>query len=112
MIKGTCSIDDCPFDELWIGLCRAHYARGRRLGDPLKGRATLDGLPMLFVRDALAYHGPDCIAWPFWVIVLLTSAMVIGTVVIYGVQRAHLPSWLVTIVGVIVAATRRQGAHR
>ena len=42
--------------------------------------------------------------WPFWVIVLLTSSMVIGTVVIYGVQRAHLHSWMVTIVGVIVAA--------
>lgn len=42
--------------------------------------------------------------WPFWVIILLTSAMVIGTVVIYGVQRAHLHSWMVTIVGIIVAS--------
>lgn len=42
--------------------------------------------------------------WPFWVIILLTSAMVLGTVIIYGVERAHLHYSMVAIVGLIVAA--------
>ncbi|BBY28905.1 DUF4239 domain-containing protein [Mycolicibacterium sediminis] len=42
--------------------------------------------------------------WPIWAVIFLSSAMVLGTVVIYGVERAaqHYP--MVAIVGVIVAA--------
>lgn len=42
--------------------------------------------------------------WPFWVIILLTSAMVLGTVIIYGVEHDKLHYAMVAIVGVIVAA--------
>ncbi len=41
--------------------------------------------------------------WPFWVVIFLTSGMVLGTVIIYGVEK---PVWhylMVAIVGVIVA---------
>jgi hypothetical protein len=41
--------------------------------------------------------------WPLWAVIFLTSAMVLGTVVIYGGERAHLHYPMVAIVGVIVA---------
>ncbi len=41
--------------------------------------------------------------WPFWTVILLTSAMVIGTAIIYGVEKPALHYPMVAIVGVIVA---------
>jgi hypothetical protein len=42
--------------------------------------------------------------WPIWAVIFLTSAMVLGTVIVYGVERADLHYPMVAIVGVIVAA--------
>jgi hypothetical protein len=42
--------------------------------------------------------------WPLWAVIFLTSAMVVGTVVIYGVERPALHYPMVAIVGTIVAA--------
>jgi len=42
--------------------------------------------------------------WPFWVIIFLTSGMVLGTVIIYGVERPVLHYPMVAVVGLIVAA--------
>jgi hypothetical protein len=41
--------------------------------------------------------------WPLWALIFLTSAMALGTVVVYGVERAHLHYAMVAVVGVIVA---------
>lgn len=41
--------------------------------------------------------------WPFWAIILLTSTMVLGTVIIYGVEKPVLHYPMVAIVAVIVA---------
>lgn len=41
--------------------------------------------------------------WPLWAVIFLTSAMVLGTAVIYGVERAHLHYPMVLVVGTIVA---------
>jgi Flp pilus assembly protein TadB len=41
--------------------------------------------------------------WPLWAVIFLTSAMVLGTVVIYGVKKPVLHYAMVAIVGVIVA---------
>jgi Protein of unknown function (DUF4239) len=42
--------------------------------------------------------------WPIWAVIFLTSAMVLGTVIVYGVERAALNYPMVAIVGVIIAA--------
>jgi hypothetical protein len=42
--------------------------------------------------------------WPIWAVIFLTSAMVLGTVIVYGVERADFHYPMVAIVGVIVAA--------
>lgn len=41
--------------------------------------------------------------WPLWAVIFLTSAMVVGTVVIYGVEKAGMHYPMVAIVGLIVA---------
>lgn len=41
--------------------------------------------------------------WPLWAVIFLTSAMVLGTVVIYGVEKASMHYPMVAIVGLIVA---------
>lgn len=40
--------------------------------------------------------------WPIWAVILLTSAMVLGSVIIYGVERPVLHYPMVAIVGAIV----------
>lgn len=41
--------------------------------------------------------------WPLWAVIFLTSALVVGTVVIYGVEKAGMHYPMVAIVGLIVA---------
>jgi hypothetical protein len=52
---------------------------------------------LLITRDDT---GPP---WPLWAVIFLTSAMVLGTVVIYGVDKASMHYPMVAIVGLIVA---------
>lgn len=42
-------------------LCRKHYTRMLRHGDPLGGRPD----PMEFVRYAAGYEGGGCLLWPY-----------------------------------------------
>lgn len=42
--------------------------------------------------------------WPLWAVIFLTSTMVVGTVVIYGVEKPRMHYPMVAIVGLIVAA--------
>ncbi len=41
--------------------------------------------------------------WPLWAVILLTSALVLGTVVIYGVEKPGMHYPMIAIVGLIVA---------
>jgi hypothetical protein len=41
--------------------------------------------------------------WPLWAVIFLTSGLVLGTVVVYGVEKPFLHYPMVAIVGVIVA---------
>ena len=41
--------------------------------------------------------------WPLWAVILLNSALVLATVIVYGVERLVLHSAMVAVVGVIVA---------
>jgi hypothetical protein len=42
--------------------------------------------------------------WPLWTVILLTSALVLGTVIIYGVEKTAMHYPMVAVVGVVVAA--------
>lgn len=41
--------------------------------------------------------------WPIWAVIFLTSAMVLGSVVVYGVEKPDLHYPMVAIVAIIVA---------
>lgn len=41
--------------------------------------------------------------WPFWAVILVTSSLVLGTVIIYGVEKSIVHYPMVAIVAVIVA---------
>jgi Protein of unknown function (DUF4239) len=41
--------------------------------------------------------------WPFWAVIFLTSILVLGTAIVYGVERPVLHYPMVAIVGVIIA---------
>ena len=43
-------------------------------------------------------------SWPLWSVIFLTSAMVMGTVIVYGVEKPAIHYPMVAIVGLIVAA--------
>ncbi len=42
--------------------------------------------------------------WPLWTVIFLTSAMVLGTVIIYGVEKPAMHYPMVAIVGIVVAS--------
>lgn len=64
-----CCVRDCGKQILARCLCRAHYRRWKRHGDPLGGsvpRGQTMGSPFRFMMDiALAYKGDECLIWPY-----------------------------------------------
>jgi hypothetical protein len=53
------------------------------------------------IMQARTDVGPS---WPLWAVIFLTSAMVLGTVIIYGVEKPVMHYPMVAIVGTLVAA--------
>lgn len=51
----------------------------------------------------MAAHVDDGPPWPLWAVVFLTSALVLGTAIIYGVEKPSMHYPMVAIVGVLVA---------
>ena len=85
------------------------YGQVQANTDPQKTRlatsySNLDKISQARTVRILAARDDTGPPWPFWVIVFLTSAMVLGTVIIYGVERRAMHYPMVAIVGVIVAA--------
>lgn len=52
------------------------------------------------ISQARTDTGPS---WPLWVVLYLTSAMVLGTVIVYGVEKPAMHYAMVAIVGTLVA---------
>ena len=48
-------------------------------------------------------HDDDGPPWPLWAVVFLTSGLVLGTAIIYGVEKPSMHYPMVAIVGVLVA---------
>lgn len=69
-----------------------------------KSHANLDTISQARTVRILAARENTGPPWQLWTIILLTSAMVLGTVIIYGVERPGLHYSMVAIVGIIVAA--------
>lgn len=59
-----CLVGGCRAATHAIGMCKAHYARYKRHGDPLAGRVR-EGDPMAFVHSHIGATSDDCILWPY-----------------------------------------------
>lgn len=64
---------------------------------------NLDKIGQARTVRIMAAHGDDGPPWPLWAVVFLTSALVLGTAIIYGVEKPSMHYPMVAIVGVLVA---------
>ncbi|WP_422746593.1 hypothetical protein ACN27E_03365 [Mycobacterium sp. WMMD1722] len=65
--------------------------------------SNLDALSQARTERLLTARDDTGPPWPLWVVIAATSAMVLGTAILYGVEKASLHYPMVAIVGVIVA---------
>ena len=65
--------------------------------------SNLDKISLARTVRRLTAREDAGLPWPFWAVIFLTSSLVLGTVIIYGVERPILHYAMVAIVGVIVA---------
>lgn len=62
-----CNIEEC-YNEVYIkkyGLCRTHYQRKYRYGDPNIFKSTPPSYSKRFIEKALRSDTEECIIWPF-----------------------------------------------
>jgi hypothetical protein len=65
--------------------------------------SNLDKISQARTVRLLTAREDDGLPWPFWAVIFLTSSLVLGTVIIYGVEKPILHYPMVAIVAVIVA---------
>lgn len=95
---------DAALDELY-----AAYRQVRATSDVQKAAlatstSNLDQASQARTVRLLTARADTGPPWPVWAVIGVTSAMVLGTVVVYGVERSGFHYPMVAIVGVIVAA--------
>lgn len=98
-----------PEAEAALGRLRTVYSDVAATTDGQKSvlatsRANLDKISQARTARILTARDDTGPPWPLWAVIFLTSAMVLGTAVIYGVERAHMHYPMVAVVGVVVAA--------
>lgn len=57
-----CTVAGCQTEHYCQGLCRQHYRRLQKYGDPT-GTTPFWGAPQAFVRQVLAMETDECIQW-------------------------------------------------
>lgn len=62
VIEGCCNPAGVPGSAR--GMCRAHYRRWYRHGDPLAGATGMNARPN-WIEKNKGYTGDDCLVWPF-----------------------------------------------
>lgn len=63
--KPSCSVVGCEKPVTGKGLCRVHYPRFLRHGDPLAGRQRNGSHKKWLEENALHPVSDDCVLWPF-----------------------------------------------
>lgn len=65
MARGSCSVEGCGKPWYARGMCRAHYSRAKRYGDPTHPRPTNHGpSAKLIEMFAAGSFGDECVIWP------------------------------------------------
>lgn len=94
-------------DDALAGVYRA-YAQIRPTNDFQKSilatsLGNIDKVSQARTVRIMQAHGDDGPPWPLWTVVFLTSGLVLGTAIIYGVEKPSMHYPMVAIVGVLVA---------
>lgn len=61
----TCSIDNCCRSIYRRDLCRPHWLRLRKYGNPIGGKAVRGDPARFILETAVPYLGDECLMWPF-----------------------------------------------
>lgn len=65
--------------------------------------SNLDGISQARTVRLLTAREDVGPPWPLWVVIFITSGLVLGTVIVYGVERPVMHYPMVAVVGVVVA---------
>jgi hypothetical protein len=98
-----------PETEAALGDVYAALGQVRANTEPQKtllatSYSNLDTLSRARTVRILTARGDTGPPWPLWSVIFLNSALVLGTAIVYGVDRPVLHYAMVAIVGIIVAA--------
>jgi hypothetical protein len=63
--RPICKIDGCGKSNEAHGLCRLHYRRWQRYGDPNLGKTGHGAARTFFETVVLAHESDECLLWPF-----------------------------------------------
>lgn len=55
----------CPKPVVAREMCRQHYSRWYKTGDPHQATIAPRGAALAFLRDHVDYIGEECVLWPF-----------------------------------------------
>lgn len=58
----ACSVLGCEIKRHAGGMCRPHYGRFKRYGNPLSGRVS-EGEPLAFLLSHIDHDGDECLSW-------------------------------------------------
>lgn len=61
----VCSVIGCERPHRVGGMCKPHYDRMRRHGDPNAGRTAPGELQRFYEEVVLRYDGDECLIWPY-----------------------------------------------
>lgn len=63
-MANKCKLPKCDNVSRALGLCRKHYTRLRRYGDPL-GEGPQKRRRLRWLKETSRYQGDECKLWPF-----------------------------------------------
>ncbi len=95
---------DAALANLYTTYDQVKPATDRQKNLVASGYANLDKLGQARTVRLLTDREDAGPPWPLWTVILLTSALVLGTAIIYGVEKPRMHHPMVIIVGLIVAA--------
>ncbi len=95
---------DAALANLYATYDRMNPATDRQKDLVTSGYANLDKLGQARTVRLLTDREDAGPPWPLWTVILLTSALVLGTAITYGVEKPRMHHPMVIIVGLIVAA--------
>lgn len=65
--RKICSVDGCGKPSRSLGMCKPHYSRNQRWGNPAgkRGFYAPAGAPRQWLFDHILHEGDECLTWPF-----------------------------------------------